>query len=656
MAASQKHLLQNNANKFIVIYLSVCIVCSCHSDIESVMRSAGDNRVELESFLDRYKQDPLKKKAANFLVSSMNDKHYYAGERLDRYDKLFHVYDSLYKEGIYVGEPAPVKHIWDSLTHLYGVPDLQNMEKVYDKQVLDCQFLTDNIESSFAAWKQAPDFVANDFHSFCEYVLPYKVTNEAPENYKRHYFARYRMLVDSASDDTAALLNAFHMEFKKRQQFRVSATMWQYPVNLPPSKMELAHRGCCRQLTTYCAQVMRSCGLPVAIDHAYQWGNRSSGHEWNVLMLKDGDILPFDAFGKKRIEFAYKPTKIFRTMFSGNHLPKDTPKNGEVPAFLANPYEMDVTEQYGKVYDITVECTHEDRRMRPNRYAVICVFDNQQWQPVHWGIIRHGQMIFRKMMPGICYMAVYYENDELFPASHPFILNTDGTVNYLKANLNRLQDMKLSRKYPYFDQMRKHAIQMHFSSVQVANKADFSDASTILNIKGAPRDICDSIVCTDKPYRYIRFNLSRNRSGNLAEVEFYGKKQNDSTESRLTGIIFGEPGGYINAMDGDYNTYFSKSTKVQGYVGLDLGKDGKSHITRIRFAPRSDTNFILPGNLYELKYWHDGEWQTVGEKWAEDLFLTFNNVPSDALYLLSNLSGGKEERVFTFENGEQVWW
>jgi len=33
-----------------------------------------------------------------------------------------------------------------------------------------------------------------------------------------------------------------------------------------------------------------------------------------------------------------------------------------------------------------------------------------------------------------------------------------------------------------------------------------------------------------------------------------------------------------------------------------------------------------------------------------------NNVPSEALYLLHNKTKGTDERIFTYEKGEQVWW
>lgn len=63
-------------------------------------------------------------------------------------------------------------------------------------------------------------------------------------------------------------------------------------------------------------------------------------------------------------------------------------------------------------------------------------------------------------------------------------------------------------------------------------------------------------------------------------------------------------------------------------------------LTRIRYVPRSDTNFIIPGNHYRLEYWDGFSWQCVGEKTATDYYLDFQKVPAGKLYILHDLSGG----------------
>lgn len=47
---------------------------------------------------------------------------------------------------------------------------------------------------------------------------------------------------------------------------------------------------------------------------------------------------------------------------------------------------------------------------------------------------------------------------------------------------------------------------------------------------------------------------------------------------------------------------------------------------------------------------------SLGNKPAEKHWLTYNGVSGNALLLLHNHTRGKEERIFTYENGCQVWW
>jgi len=64
---------------------------------------------------------------------------------------------------------------------------------------------------------------------------------------------------------------------------------------------------------------------------------------------------------------------------------------------------------------------------------------------------------------------------------------------------------------------------------------------------------------------------------------------------------------------------------------------------------------LTAGKEYELFYW-DGGWQSHGKKAAGDQPLQFDNVPGNALYWLVADDSDKEERIFTYSNGRQVWW
>ena len=63
------------------------------------------------------------------------------------------------------------------------------------------------------------------------------------------------------------------------------------------------------------------------------------------------------------------------------------------------------------------------------------------------------------------------------------------------------------------------------------------------------------------------------------------------------------------------------------------------------------------GELYELFCCRDGEFVSLGQRIGDRTHeLRYEEVPGNALLLLKNHSKGKDERIFTYEDGRQVWW
>lgn len=88
---------------------------------------------------------------------------------------------------------------------------------------------------------------------------------------------------------------------------------------------------------------------------------------------------------------------------------------------------------------------------------------------------------------------------------------------------------------------------------------------------------------------------------------------------------------------------------------MDFGKPVK--LDKIIFTGRGDGNSIEIGDIYELFYWEQyGEWKSLGKQIATDINLVYKNAPTNALFLLKDLTKGQEQRIFTYENGNQVWW
>lgn len=371
---------------------------------------------------------------------------------------------------------------------------------------------------------------------------------------------------------------------------------------------------------------------------------------------------PMDALSGKKMKFAYRPSKIWRSTYKRQ--PHDKAAAKFVPAFMLDPYRIDVSSRYFPTHKVVVSGYPDIMKKHKDLpYGLICVFDKGSLAPVHYGKANRKGFTFDNMIGNLCYIVAYRTNGQLIPATDPFILREDGTIRYLKVVKYKKQSMTLKRKYPRFERMKQHARKLQRAKAEGANKATFDDAVTLLTVGNIPGDINDSTVRCNKKFRYVRWKMQDNHSGNVAEVAFYGKKNMTDKELLLRGKIVGSPiptrttqHPYFHAMDGDPSTYFDKRVDEHSYVGLDLGVGNEAYVTRIKFHPQSDTNFILPGHTYELCFWEKNHWVKVGRKVAREHWVKFDGAPTDGLYILHNLTKGNEERVFTYENGKQIWW
>lgn len=647
---------------FIIVITAILANTSCNKRIELVLEESGENRSELIKVLKHYKNDSLKQKASLFLLENMGNKYFYTGELIDKYDTIFSIYDSLHKRNEHAHNPPIIRQEMETLRRQYGPLNPHRLTVKKDCAHLSSEYLIQNIDWAMEAWRTNPQLKQMDFSIFCEYILPYRAKHEYPEVYREQFYNEFRILRDTCKNDTTALLKAFRQAIYIDRHFGYSQTMWKYGIDPTVSQMMRGRKGSCRHTCNLYTWIMRSCGIPVAIDYVTNWGNRGMGHSWNVLILDNNRIFPFDPFAGEKAILSYKPAKIFRQMYSSNWLPDNAPTNKDVPAYLLSPDAKDVTHEYVQTFN--VELKYDFPLVQKDiRYAVICTFDNKKWQPIYWGTINNGNVFFKNMASDICYMAAYYSQGKFLPLTKPFILTKDGQIKKIGKDVSSMNSITVNRKYPKFPRMDVLARKLVASTIEAANNADFRDADTLMKITNIPIDANDSILSCGRKYRYVRCHIPRHRTGDLAEIIFYGKRSLDSPEVKLAGRIIGLPlpdekntMPYFMAMDGDYDSYFVKTKGNDGFVGIDLGANNEHYITRVQFYPRSDTNYILIGDTYELCYWQNNRWISLGEQIATSHELVFDNVPQGELYLLHNLTRGIEERPFTYENNKQIWW
>lgn len=477
--------------------------------------------------------------------------------------------------------------------------------------------------------------------------------------YSTNRFQQWRMIkrmkrpfFDNTYQVGSAISNAVRV-YDITHQF--SYYMYGGPLQPSLSSLIKAKSGKCVDETHFSVMLCRSLLIPSAVDFTPNWANRSNNHSWCTLIRPDGSGMPFylnTMPGDTASYFhPYLKPKVFRRTYQLNQkMADDLSHEREVPSLFETPKFIDVTREYY----ITSNVIREVPKKYSNRkVAYICVFDNHKWVPVYYGNIRNGKVSFNSMVRHVVYISAMYSNGVMIPFGNPFILMDDGSVKELSAS-NKRCTMNLLRKYPFMGAQDYFNRRMNGGEFQASNREDFSDGVLLHKHQGITNgNWYDINVRSQKKFQYLRYIGGKGSYCNINELEFY-----EANGSKIMGEIIGSEGEENslkeNVFDGDILTGFSAKSPDGNWVGIKLNTP--KQVSKIRYIGRNDGNGIEIGDHYALYYWTKNGWTKFEEKIATVNSLIFYNVPSDGLYILRDKSKGKEERIFTYNKGRQVWW
>lgn len=436
---------------------------------------------------------------------------------------------------------------------------------------------------------------------------------------------------------------------------------FEYTINagmIPPSIADLCkyRYGTCREETSFVIALSRYLGIPTTTDFTPHWGNRTGSHSWSVVVLPDGKSTPFYmgcAPGDTAQYFhSYLKPKVYRSSFCINReIIEDLKEEKGVPELYMNPRFVDVTDEYCRISNITRDIPEQHLA---HKIAYICVFDTKDIVPVHYGKNINGKVTFTAMGRNVAYIMAVYENNKMLPIGNPFILQNDGTVKELTCDYKNRISMTLLRKYPFFGIQDFFNLRMANGDFQGSNNPEFSNATTFFRHEGITNGCWyEREVNNEDSFKYLRYIGPKESFCNINELEFYNKDG-----KKITGKIIGTQGtagqDKDKVFDGNILTGFNGNSPDGHWVGLELDKP--EQVSKVKYIARNDGNGIEIGDLYQLNIYDHGMWRPLLRMKATDNKLIFNNIPSNGLYLLNDLTKGREERIFTYENNTQMWW
>lgn len=603
-----------------------------NNSLEEVLKLAGSNRHELERVIKHYSTSPddsLKLKAAEFLILNM------PGKYSEYYDLPWN-------------DAATVFLRWTSSSNKQLVAETYRLGepvKREDVKYITADYLISNIDLAFQSWQDKPWGKDIPFDVFCEEILPYRVETEPLENWREKALASFADFNKTFQDTVISSVEACRQVNAVLPNFQLD---WDFPT-MSYTQIMASRRGSCESQAALAIFVMRALGIPVTFEYTPKWFRENRGHSWNAVRDSTGKYISFmgaeTAPGAWHTGVGSNTTKIYRLTFSGQNVFRNV---SDTISWEKHPnHTRDVSSEYDG-YETVEVLDGIPHSPSENIYLAA-------WGERTWNIVGLCDSLV-SLQKNVLYLPVYYTGGRQVPVKHPFIVHEKDSIQFFKPDTVNKQTVEFDALSPITPGWR---FRMQNGYFEGANKPDFSDAERLYKITDVPDDKFHEVkIKTSRPFRYFRYVSPTDKAAhcNVAEIKLL-----DSSDSIISGTPIGTSEvwdahptmTHDKAFDGDVRTFFDAKDN-NSWTGLDL--DFPRTISKIHYLPRTVDYFgIYAEHIYELFYWSDQGWKSLGEQQGTLEPLRYQ-VPKNALFYLKNKTIDKEGvRIFSILDGIQKW-
>ena len=665
--------MKNKYNKsFFSLLVSLLLVAfsGCSKDtvyLHYALKAAGDNKSELKSVLKHYRtvdKDPQKLCAAKYLISNMPAHYSYRDTS---------AINSYYAKALEILGTGPSPDWQRDTLRRIGDALYAGLLKDYvsDAEVISAEYLIYSIDHAFRQWRTQPWSKHLSFDDFCEWLLPYKVTELQSldawrDTLSEHYSDSIRTVPDTDLNRSSiyGAIEIVRNEIHSKQSAIGHRVIWEDRGSIPMRSAATWVRmtyGSCIDYVTMGTAVFRSLGLPSMVDQVPSWGRNSDGHSWYVFPDDRGReqatinslIMPA---GMQFYPYERIP-KVWRNTYEINREVVRY-RNSSKYVYPFEICQQDVTDRYNITSDLEIK-TDKDKikRLKDRKYVYIAMAINAggpQWKVLDYGTLKKGKANFKKMGRNMLYIALGYDGRSLVPISSPFILRKNGDVEYLdNKDERKIVSKDLRRKY-YESYNVVHMRQRILGGkIQCSDYPDFRNAVTLFTIESTEFPYRIELNA-GRPYRYWRYMTPDGSWGSISELSFYDMEGNRLNHKGIANPEAGQD-AIDRAYDGNLLSNFEINQPNGNWVGMDMGKP--IDVKYASVSPRSDDNDVCPGNEYELLFFDGNAWCSLGYRKADGNSLHYDNIPLNTLLWMRNYTRGNNERPFVLhENDEIEWW
>ena len=426
----------------LLLTAALTVGCNDISPIASVLDSAGSNRSELEAVLDHYKTkdaNPQKLLAAEFLIENMPAHYSYAG------NEIYEYYD--YAARILANKSLSPEQQRDSLLFITDLKyrDLPG-QIVSDAQIIKADYLIKNIDASYDRWVNCDWASQITFDEYLEWLLPYKAIElQELDAWRDTLLAHFgKGLEHPIKNDVECNTAIAIADMLRNDAYHGLNRYGLYTrAGLPLLSAHLQAIQTYGNIPDYALTavlVMRSAGVPAVLDETPVGSRGTAATSWYVIYSDRGEELTSEWDFSTMIGGSFFPyergPKVYRNTYAINPERWEYRQNAK----YQYPFELgkkDVTSKYFLTSDLSIPIEKGILKHVKDKYVYIASAvrnEENPWQIVDFGIIKHGKATFHDMGREVLYQIQGYDGNKLIPISEPFILHKDRSIEYVSVD------------------------------------------------------------------------------------------------------------------------------------------------------------------------------------------------------------------------------
>ena len=434
--------MKKKALSALLLITALTVGCNDISPIASVLDSAGSNRSELEAVLAHYKtKDANRQKllAAEFLIKNMPAHYSYAG------NEIYEYYD--YAAKILANKSLSPEQQRDSLLFITDLKyrDLPG-QIVSDAQIIKADYLIKNIDTSYDSWVNYDWAGQITFDEYLEWLLPYKAIElQELDAWRDTLLAHFGKGLEHPIKNDVEYNTAIGIaDMLRNDAYNGLKRYGLYTrAGLPLLNAHLQATQTYGNIPDYALTavlVMRSAGVPAVLDETPVGSRGTAATKWFVIMSDRGEELTSEWDFSTMIGGSFFPyergPKVYRNTYAINPERWEYKQN----AMYQYPFELgkkDVTSKYFLTSDLSIPIEKGILKHVKDKYVYIASAvrnEENPWQIVDFGVIKHGNATFHDMGREVLYQIQGYDGNKLIPISEPFILHKDRSIEYVSVD------------------------------------------------------------------------------------------------------------------------------------------------------------------------------------------------------------------------------